>query len=408
MGNATYTDASFQEALQIAWPTKRLMKMMLERNPTAAMIPIVDFPGRSLYLPVQVGIQAGRSAVFATAQTNRVGSQQKAFVLTTVKDYAVGGIDGETLEAIEGEQSLIDGIKDEMEGSFDILQASIAVHIHGDGTGAIGRIGTDDSATQFTLDNKYDAVNFFLGQTIQANPTKTGSSGTMRAGTGTVTKVAHDTGKITYTANGGFNPSASDYIYTEGDYDAKMKGLEAWNPETEPTTGDSFFSLDRSVHPAELSGHRFDGSSMNPIDAINKGLAHASALGCKPTVLVVNPMEMFSIKQDLGNKATSQIGTTQSVNDPTVQFESVTFIQGNRKVKLIEDVNCPRGVIRGFDSKDGAIYARKKGFPRILNRDGNTMRAESSADAYQWRLGFYAQMGFKRPKNLLRIKIAYT
>lgn len=117
MGNATFTDTSFQEALKIAWPEKRLMKMMLEQNPTAALLPIKDFPGRSLYLPVQVGIQAGRSAVFATAQTNRVGSQQKAFILTTIKDYAVGGIDGETLEAIESEESLIDGVKDEMEGA---------------------------------------------------------------------------------------------------------------------------------------------------------------------------------------------------------------------------------------------------------------------------------------------------
>lgn len=406
MGNATFTDTSFQEALKIAWPEKRLMKMMLEQNPTAALLPIKDFPGRSLYLPVQVGIQAGRSAVFATAQTNRVGSQQKAFILTTIKDYAVGGIDGETLEAIESEESLIDGVKDEMEGSFEILQRSIAVHVHGDGSGSIGQIGTDDSATQLTLSNRYDAVNFFVGQTIQANPNKTGNSGTMRAGTGTVTKVGHDSGVITYTANGGFNPSASDYLYTEGDYDAKMKGLEGWNPETAPTGGDSFFGVDRSTHVTELSGHRFDASSFNPIDGINKGLAHASAFGCQPTVMVVNPMELYAIKQDLGNKAI--IDLAKSPNDPTVQFESVVFVQGNRKVKLVEDVNCPRGVVRGFKPEDGAIYARKKGFPRILSRDGNTMRAEASADAYQWRLGFYAQMGWKRPKNLLRIKIAYS
>ena len=117
-------------------------------------------------------------------------------------------------------------------------------------------------------------------------------------------------------------------------------------------------------------------------------------------------MEMFAIKQDLGNRAI--VDLAKSPNDPTVQFESVVFVQGNRKVKLVEDVNCPRGVVRGFKPEDGAIYARKKGFPRILSRDGNTMRAEASADAYQWRLGFYAQMGWKRPKNLLRIKIAYS
>lgn len=96
----------------------------------------------------------------------------------------------------------------------------------------------------------------------------------------------------------------------------------------------------------------------------------------------------------------------KSPNDPSVTINTVVFMQGNRKVHLVEDAYAPRGVVRGFDPKDIAIYARKKGFPRILNRDGNTMRAEASADAYQWRLGYYAQMGCKKPKSLLRIKIA--
>lgn len=401
MGNATYTDSSFEQALKISWPQSKLTKMMIEECATVALIPILPFKGRSLYLPVQVGVQAGRSAVFATAQTNRVGSQQKAFVLTTKKDYAVGGIDGETLEAIEDEESLLEGLDDEMQGSFDVLKSSIGVAVHGDGTGAIGQILTDDSATQFTLVNKYDVVNFFLGQVIEANPTKTGSSGTMRAGTGTVTGINPDTGAITYTAAGGFNPSASDYIYTEDDYDAKMTGLEGWNPET--VTSTAFFGVDRTAAAGDLAGHRFDGSSMNPIEAINKGLAHATALRCHPTVLVIHPMEMHSIREDLGTKAVFDM--VKSPNDPSVTIQSVVFMQGNRKVRLVEDEYAPRGVVRGFEPKDIAIYARKKGFPRILSRDGNTMRAEASADAYQWRLGYYAQIGCKRPKNLLRIKI---
>lgn len=402
MGNATYTDASFQEAVKISWPQSKLTKLMIQECPTVALIPIVPFKGRSMSLVVQTGMQVGRSAVFATAQTNRVGSQAALFSLVTRKDYAVGGIDGETLEAIEDDESLIDGINDEMEGSFDIIKVSVGDAVHGDGSGAIGQISTDDSATQFTLTSKYDSIKFFKGQVIQANPTRTGTVGNMRAGTGTVTGINTETGAITYTANSGFNPSASDYIYTEGDYDAKIIGLEGWNPET--VTSTAFFGLDRTSLPDVLAGHRFDASAMNPIEGINKALAHATYLRCAPTVLVINPMEMHSVREDLGSKAVFDM--IKSPNDPSVTINTVVFMQGNRKVHLVEDVYAPRGVVRGFDPKDIAIYARKKGFPRILNRDGNTMRAEAAADAYQWRLGYYAQMGCKKPKNLFRIKIA--
>lgn len=406
MADASLSTATFAKTLKTVWPQKRLTKLLLEKNATAAMIPIKPFKGEIMALVVQYGIQTGRSAVFSTALANGTGSKQVRFALTTAKDYASGGIEGEALFAIEDDESLIARLEQEMQGSFDSLDESIGEHIHGDGAGDLGRVSALDAGppTTITLTNPYDIVRFFVGQVLQANPNRTGNSGTMRAGTGTITGVDTDNGIITYSASGGWTPVVNDYLYVEGDYDAKIKGFEAMNPATAPTPGDSYFGVDRSVHPTQLAGHRFDASAMNPIEGINKALAHGAALKCMPTVLCTHPLDAHNIRQDLGNNVVWDI--VKSPNDPSVSIRTVKFSQGGRVLSMYEDEKSPRGVVRGFVPGDVAIYARHSMFPGILDKDGNKIRADASSDSYKWRLGFYAQMGCERPKNLLRIKIA--
>lgn len=406
MGNADITVSSFLQTVKIQWPQARLNRRLLDENPAIAMIPIKPFSGRTVYLVAQYSGQQGRSADFGKALANRAASQQVAFILTSVHDYATGGVDGETLEAIEDDESLIDGINSEMDSSFYSMQRSLAVHVFGDGTGAIGRVGTDDSATQFTLLNKYDAVNFMNGQILVANPTKTGSSATIIAGSGRVVSVNETTGQITYEALGGWNPSANDWLYIDGDYDAKMKGLQAWLPATDPTGGDSFFSVDRSVHPTRLAGYRFDGSAFLPEEAIEKALAHAGTFGCRPDLIVVNPMDYYAMKRSLGNRAI--IDLAKSPNDVNVGFEALTFVNRNKKARVIEDHGCPKGTAFALDSKKVAIYARKKAVVRLLNKDGQELRADANADAYIWRLGGYFQMGMEDPGAHLRITLPTT
>lgn len=406
MGNADISVSTYLQTVKIQWPQKRIDRRLLEENPAVAMIPIKKFTGRTLYLVVQYSGQQGRSADFGKALANRAASQQVGFNLTTVHDYATGGIDGETLEAIEDDDSLIAGINSEMDSSFYGMQRSLAVHVFGDGAGNIGQVGADTSATSFTLANKYDAVNFMNGQILVVNPTRTGAAGSIRAGTGRVTGVNETTGLITFEALGGFDPQANDYVYVDGDYDAKAKGLAAWLPASDPTGGDNFFGVDRSVHPTRLAGYRFDGAAFLPEEAIEKALAHASTFGCRPDIIVVNPMDYYSMKRSLGSRAI--IDLAKSPNDVQVGFEAIVFVNRNKKVKVIEDFGCPKGTAYALDTKKVAIYARRGSVVRLLNKDGNDLRADANADAYIWRLGGYFQMGMEDPGAHLRITLPTT
>ena len=52
-------------------------------------------------VPLQYGVSQGRSAVFATAQTNQTAASLAEFMLTRVSDYSVATIDNHTLEATQ-------------------------------------------------------------------------------------------------------------------------------------------------------------------------------------------------------------------------------------------------------------------------------------------------------------------
>src|SRR5215831_8614153 len=68
----------------------------------------------------------------------------------------------------------------------------------------------------------------------------------------------------------------TDWIVIAGDYNqnyattqaTKIRGLSAWLPLTAPTGGDNFWSVDRSVFPTRLSGHRLNDPTAPAEDSI--------------------------------------------------------------------------------------------------------------------------------------------
>src|SRR5262249_2481726 len=83
-------------------------------------------------------------------------------------------------------------------------------------------------------------------------------SGNRDAGTAVTSAALNTVSSIT----------ADDYIFRRGDYGAAVTGLPGWCPPTAPTTGDSFFGLDRTVDPVRLSGTRVTGSGGNMEEVI--------------------------------------------------------------------------------------------------------------------------------------------
>lgn len=395
--------ASLERALKTTWPQTRITKRAYERNPLVALMPKAPFKGRQMDIAARIGGQQGRSADFSKALANRTSTSNIAFNIRTAKDYAIGEIDGEMADAAEGsEGSLIDGMDEVMETSFDAMDRSLAVAMFGDGSGSIGQV-LSVAGNIITLVNPYDGVNFEIGQVLRANPNKTGNAGTLRASAPSVMAVNIDGAASTVTVSAIGLIVAGDWLYIDGDYDAKMKGLSAWLPATSPTPGENFFGVDRSVYPSRLAGQRYTAAGQPEDETLFKALARFATFGCRPDLVVVHPMRYQALKQSIMSRAV--IDLAKSPDSPTIGFESVAIIQGNKRVKVIEDNGCGFNDGYALTLSTWKLYSRGP-VPKILGKDGMKVRASTTDDSYIWRLGYYAQIACTDPGANGRILFA--
>lgn len=226
-----------------------------------------DFDGAQLVFPFNYNMPVGVSPVFATAQANPTASGFDNWVMSTRKTlYGFLTIDAQAMKAARKDIGAFLRLRQkETDEILAYMKMVLGGHAFwGDGAGNIGQILSVTGAnpiTDLTLANPADAVKFHLNQRLQFNPTRTGSSGTTKAAIYKVTGVNRVSGKITVTRVSGTtpDPAVSDYIYTEGSYDAFPLGVKAFIPATDPGVSGvpaSLLGMTRTDDPVMKSGWR--------------------------------------------------------------------------------------------------------------------------------------------------------
>lgn len=246
---------------------KDLSNMALRRTPGFKAIEKVDdLDGEGIYIPINYGLPVGAAAPFATAQANTKASKVDRFFLQRNSYYGFVTVSGEAIHASRRDPAAFLRVKQkEADEALAYIGQQIGASFWGDGSGDIGQItadpGTGATAT-LQLASPRDAVNIYIGQILQANPTRTGSAGTLRADKYEVTKVNRVTGAITGTKIGSANDwDANDYIYVDGNYDSMMHGVASFIPASDPGTGGvpaSLLGMDRTDDPVMKAGWRGD------------------------------------------------------------------------------------------------------------------------------------------------------
>lgn len=384
---------SFDYALKELYDSEGVAQVLYEDNPLLAMIPKWDqFYGDKFVEALAYGIGAGRSAVFATAQSNATNHQGVKFELTRARDYAVAIVSREVMKASARDPgALLEASKAEIDKALYALRQSTATALMGDGAGDIGRSSANPADTDgtVTLTDPEQIVNFEKGMKIVANPNRTGNSGTMRSGTGTVATIDRNAGSFTFsgTITG---ITTNDYIFVEGDYDAKIKGIPAWVPTSTPAST-AFFGVDRTVDSERLAGVRLDGSSLNPDEALIKMAGLLGRAGAYADYAFMNFAGLANLETSLGTKK-------QYVD------EAVAGI-GFRGIAL----NGPRGVIKVFADRtvpNGYCWMLKLNSWKLrslgplgdfIDEDGTKQLRQAAADGFEIRVGQYYQLGCRAP-----------
>jgi hypothetical protein len=397
MTNLTTSNTNY--LLKTLWPQDRVENQSYEDNPLLAMIPkSEEFYGENMYIATRYAPSAGRSATFATAQSNKAPHKGVRFLLTRGHDYALFGIEHEAILAAKKDKgALIKSLDTEMESALFVLSRSLAVSLYGDSSGARGQCSGDPGVgTSITLVNINDVTNFEVGQKIVFAATKTGA---VRAGgSRTISAIDRDLGTLEVSAAIDAAVGASDYIFTEGDAPngstaALPTGLLGWLPSTAPAVGggDSHFGIDRSVDTVRLAGLRVDESAFTPEEGLALMLSRLGREGAKPSHIFRNPVDYKNIQVALGSKA-----TTEYMEVGQVGFTAIVVNGPKGKVRIISDQNCPAG--RGFTltMKTWKFHSLGKA-PMVIEADDLKLLRDASTDSFEGRMALYGNTACTAP-----------
>lgn len=385
-------------ALKELYDGQVVENLVYSDNPFLAMVPKkTDFGGKYKPIPIITGVSQGRSATFSNAQGNQSAVQIQSYLLTRVSDYSIATIDNQTMLASRTDKmSFLEGAKLVIDGAFRSLTNSLASALFRSGTGSIGQIGSISSGV-ITLSNPADVVQFEVNQVLQANATDGGSP---RAALGYVIAVNRAAGTVTVASSGLGGSAASpsgwagnDYLLVQGDVNAKVKGLAAWLPTTAPTTGDSFFGVDRSQDVTRLAGVRYQGQAQS----IEEALIDASSLlareGGKPDVCITNFASYAALEKSLGSK----VQYVDMKGPAEIAFRGIMINGANSMIKVFPDRNCQAQT--GYLLQMNSWTLNSLGdAPQILRYgDGLEMLRVSNADAGEVRIGYYANLACNAP-----------
>lgn len=386
-------------ALKELYDDQKIANLVYKNNPFLAMVPkMEEFGGKYMPIPLIINTSQGRSATFSNAQGNQTAATVESFALTRASNYSIAQIDNQTMLASKTDKmAFINGATVVIDGAIRALTNSLATQLFRDGSGTIGTIGTITGLTPgvITLTNATDIVNFEVNMTLRAFDT----AGVDRGTTGAVIAVNRSTGVITVaTSIGGTaaNPAgwvATDRLVVQGDWSLALKGLAAWIPTTAPTTGDSFFGVDRSVDPTRLGGVRFNGSSESIEEAVIDASLLVAREGGMPDVCIMNFASYAALEKSLGAKA-----QYISFDGPAKLYYPGILINGAAgQIKVFPDRSCPAKTAYLLQMDTWKLYSLGPA-PHIAKyADGLEMLRVYNSDAAELRVVSYANLGCNAP-----------
>lgn len=394
--------------LKQKYTQKKFNLLCYKKNPFYALCPkITDFTGKNKVIGIRSGVPQGRGPTIAIAQASQTASAYDGFTVTRVSDYATAKITGEAILAAKGDAgSLIEGMTKEIDGAIHAAMRSLAISMWRNGGGARGRISTGSSVSgaTITLASLPDVTNFERNMYVGLSSDDGTSGAGLRNSNASVKIIGIDRDLGTLTASANWNTisgaATSDYIFqvgpggVGGDYNAMVKGVPAWVPSTAPTTGDSFFGVDRSTDKTRLGGLRVAGNGGPIEETLIESAARLVREGSSPDYAFMNPLDYANLVKALGAKVLYDRAST--VDEPDIGFKAVLLDGPEGPIKVVSDLNVPYG--SAFMLQLDTWHLESLGeAPMLLDKDGNTILRSATSDDYEVRVGYYANLTCEAP-----------
>ena len=378
--------------------------------------------GKSFPVPVIYGAGQGRSATFATAQSNQTAPQLGEFFVTTISNYQLVTIDNRFMEATRTNVSaFMDVATMNVNTGIMNITNDLAHDLYNDGSGSRGTYGIGSGSIStgvITLDNVGMAVQFEQGMSLVSySVSGTTATQSTAAAIGYVIAVDYNLGTVTVAATQGgvaatpTNWSVSfPYLAVQGDVNftsgglgsslmLKLAGFGAWIPAVAPGGSDSFFGQNRSSNVTRLAGNRFNGSSETIeealIDAAAQVAQNRSAAGY-PDYCFMNFISYAALIKQLGARV-QYVDVKHDEID--ISFEGIQVITAYGKITVLPDRNCPAQTAFLIAMKTWKLRTLGRA-PKILiygSYDSNEGLRVGTADAVEIRIGYYGNLTCNGP-----------
>lgn len=319
---------------------QKVQIMTYAKHPFLAIVPKdEEVQGKYYPVPTQYEVNQGRSATFANAQGNQTAPSYAEFLVTYKTDYDVATVANQLLEASMGDKGSFMRLGTNMvESALRGCTISVGSSLFRAGTGTIGTISSISTGV-ITLTNPADVSQFGVGQTLQANAT---DGGTPRAALGYVIarSVRNGTVTVASSAQGGAaaTPTSwtgSDSLLVQGDNNAKLSGLAAWLPLTDPASSDNFYGVNR-YPDYRLFGVSYDGSGQPIEEALIDHTMLLEREGASVDYFITNFGSKASIVKALGTRREYE----QLSGPAGIGFQALLIDGVGGPVRVLADRNC--------------------------------------------------------------------
>ena len=410
--------------IKYLYPDYTVPRELRKNNPFYAMLAKkTNFVGKSVEVPLTISSTQGGGSTFAAAKTANEASyaysnMYKSFTLTRKQDYSLATIAGEAMKAaVMDEGAMVDLFQDTIDLSMFTALRSIARNLFRDGTAWAGKVGSVSSST-ITLATASDAFNFDLGMRMTVFSSPSYLMDTVINSTDAtpyyVTGIDRKAGTI--TLNSATSVLAGHYICRAADRTVStsdatvftnsrvITGVSQWlagsaaGAATGTTAGAQFqgtiYGLDRTTDKTALAGSSLDCTAAAPDEAIIQLCSDIGAEGGRPDHVFMNPRDFAALNKFLGSRTVYNRAT--AFDDAEIGFNSIVLQADTGEVKCVADINVPQSQIFALQLDTWDLFSLNAA-PHILDYDTNQFLRVSDDDAYQIRVGSYANLRCKAP-----------
>jgi hypothetical protein len=259
-----------------------------------------------------------------------------------------------------------------------------------------------------------------------------GATVTQRAGFGYVTNINRGAGQLTVGNAAAANPNtaatpsgwvAGDYLAINGtsplngpvvssaNVPVALTGIAAWIGNSQNiTSSDVFFGVNRFADVWRLGGGFYDGSTngQSVEEALYDGSTQLFMESGYPSHCFVGPNAYAALQKSMAARnifETEIEGPRDENGNALLYFKGIQLQGAGSNFMVIADRNCPPFTAYLMTMEDWALYSLKQ-CPHVVDDDGVSFLRQASADAFEFRLAGYSQLGCSAPGHSMYVKLS--